>query len=83
MLEAVGGEYKIVGGLGHTVQVGSLAKKLTTRWATVVEVELSAVPQVSLPSRDAGEVHIVDAGGVWIDGQDAATKEDVARSAYF
>jgi hypothetical protein len=54
---------------------------LAARRAAVIEAEFTPVAQIGLPGCDAGEVHIVDAGGMWVNGENAPAEENAAGSA--
>ncbi len=81
VLEAMGGEDKIVASLRDAAEVGGFAQELPAGRAAVIEAEIAAVAQIGFPSCDAGEVHIVDAGGVRIGRKNSPAEEDIAGSA--
>lgn len=81
VLQAMRGEDEIVGGTRHAVEIGGLTQVLAPGRSAGIEAEFAVVAQVGLPRSDAGEVHVVDAGGTGVDGQEFTAGEDAAGSA--
>ena len=83
MLQAMGGQDEITGGIGDAGEVGGLAQKLAAGRLASVEAEVPALAQAGLPGGGAAKVHIVDSRGARIDWQDVPALKYAAGTADF